>query len=113
MPLQVILISYLKKIDVALIPFKPSRLTESVNPVKIYEYLAMGLNTVVLKYPELEKLGLDVSYYSDKEDLLKRIQEALHSSVTHEQILYRRKSIQNETWKKRVAYIYSKIEKLW
>lgn len=31
----------------ALIPFKPSALSEAVDPIKIYEYLHFGLNTIV------------------------------------------------------------------
>jgi glycosyltransferase involved in cell wall biosynthesis len=104
---------YLKKINVALIPFKPSKLTECVNPVKIYEYMAMGLNSVVLKYAEIDKLKLDFSSYSDKEDLLRKVAHGINNLPTKEQIQNRRKSIQNETWKKRVEFMYNKLEKLW
>ncbi|HEX9655859.1 MAG TPA: glycosyltransferase [Bacteroidota bacterium] len=37
---------YLRHFDVGIIPFKRNRLTESVNPVKLYEYSAAGLPTV-------------------------------------------------------------------
>jgi glycosyltransferase involved in cell wall biosynthesis len=104
---------YLTKFNVALIPFKPSKLTESVNPVKIYEYMAMGLHSVVLRYAEIDKLKLDVSRYSSKEDLLKKVAHGINNLPTKEQIQNRRKSIQNETWEKRVEYINNKLEKFW
>ncbi len=39
--------------DVATIPFINCELTESVNPIKIYEYLRMGLPTVASYMPEI------------------------------------------------------------
>ena len=45
--------AYAKHWDVAMIPFKPSRLSEAVDPIKIYEYIALGLPTVVTGMPHL------------------------------------------------------------
>ena len=42
-----------KSWDVAMIPFKPSRLSAAVDPIKIYEYIALGLPTVVTGMPHL------------------------------------------------------------
>jgi hypothetical protein len=39
--------AYAANWDAAMIPFKPSRLSEAVDPIKIYEYVALGLRTVV------------------------------------------------------------------
>jgi len=44
---------YLSNFDVAVIPFRKEKLTESVNPVKVYEYLAGGKPVVVTNLPEL------------------------------------------------------------
>jgi glycosyltransferase involved in cell wall biosynthesis len=41
------LASYAASWDVALIPFRPSSLSVSADPVKLYEYLAMGLPVLV------------------------------------------------------------------
>ena len=40
--------------NVAMIPFRASRLTAAVDPIKIYEYIALGLPTVVTGMPHLE-----------------------------------------------------------
>ena len=45
--------AYAKSWDVAMIPFKPSRLSEAVDPIKIYEYIALALPTVVTGMPHL------------------------------------------------------------
>ncbi|MEM6730417.1 MAG: glycosyltransferase [Myxococcota bacterium] len=39
-----------------IIPFKPNALTHSVNPIKLYEYAAVGLETVATELRELELL---------------------------------------------------------
>jgi glycosyltransferase involved in cell wall biosynthesis len=46
--------AYAKHWDAAMIPFKPSRLSEAVDPIKIYEYIALGLPTVVTGMPHLD-----------------------------------------------------------
>jgi O-antigen biosynthesis protein len=39
--------------DVAMIPFAPSKLIESTSPIKLYEYLAAGLPVVATPMPEV------------------------------------------------------------
>lgn len=46
--------AYLAHADVALIPFVVSRLTQAVSPLKVFEYLAMGVPTVSTPLVELE-----------------------------------------------------------
>jgi glycosyltransferase involved in cell wall biosynthesis len=45
--------SYVEAFDVALIPFELSGLTEDVNPIKLYEYLAAGVPVVATPIPEV------------------------------------------------------------
>lgn len=40
--------------NVAMIPFRTSQLTAAVDPIKIYEYISLGLPTVVTGMPHLE-----------------------------------------------------------
>ena len=39
---------------VGIVPFRPGRLTQAVDPIKLYEYLALGLPAVVVDMPHLE-----------------------------------------------------------
>lgn len=48
---------YLAHADVGIIPFRPGRLTRSVHPIKLYEYMACGLPVVATRSEELEHLG--------------------------------------------------------
>jgi len=44
--------------DVGLIPYRRSVYTDTVNPTKLFEYLAMGCPAVSTNLPEVERLGL-------------------------------------------------------
>jgi hypothetical protein len=46
--------NYAANWDLAMIPFKTTPLSESVDPVKIYEYVALGLRTVVTGIPGIK-----------------------------------------------------------
>jgi len=52
--------AYLQHADVGIIPFDTrgyAELVEHVNPLKLYEYLACGLNVVATPWPALERVG--------------------------------------------------------
>ncbi len=58
---------YLQGSAVGLIPFKRSELTEAVNPIKYYEYLASGLPVVAPPLRELKEMGGPLHSYSYEE----------------------------------------------
>lgn len=45
----------LRRMDVGLIPFVVNEFTRAINPLKVYEYLAVGLAVVASRLPELER----------------------------------------------------------
>ena len=59
--------NYIRWFDVATFPFKVNQLTQGVNPVKIYEYLAAGCLVVSVDLPEIRKLK-DVCFISKDDD---------------------------------------------
>lgn len=68
---------YAQSFDVALIPFKINKLTLPVNPLKLMEYLAMGLPVISTPLPEVTKYRDYVAIASDQEGFAKAIQKAL------------------------------------
>ena len=48
------LIDYAKHFDVGLIPFKINELTINVNPIKLKEYLALGIPVISVNLPEVD-----------------------------------------------------------
>jgi len=72
-----VLPTYLKYIDVCLSPFKVNTLTKTVNPLKVYEYLAAGKPVVSTDMPELYHLD-DVVYIAKSYDeFVRKIKLAL------------------------------------
>jgi glycosyltransferase involved in cell wall biosynthesis len=48
--------AYLRYSDVAIIPFEKSKLSDAVNPIKLYEYFAMGLPVVTTDVEEIKNV---------------------------------------------------------
>jgi len=61
---------YLADFDVAMIPFKNTPLTQSVNPIKLYEYFAAGKPVLVTAIPELTRWEGLVYPFTTAEELV-------------------------------------------
>jgi glycosyltransferase involved in cell wall biosynthesis len=66
------------RFDVGIIPFKRTKLTEAVNPVKVYEMLASGLPVVSVPIPEVSMLAPLVRLASSASEFEREIAAALH-----------------------------------
>jgi GT2 family glycosyltransferase/glycosyltransferase involved in cell wall biosynthesis len=69
--------AYLAQFDICLIPFKDNLLTQSTDPVKLYEYLAAGKQIVARDLPELAKFGASVHLAESPESFTQAIRESL------------------------------------
>lgn len=61
------LAAYAQQFKVGIIPFIQSNMTESVNPIKMWEYMASGLPVVSTAIPEASKFQ-DLIFYSNNHD---------------------------------------------
>lgn len=68
--------------DVAMIPFKMGELSDCVDPIKIYEYLAMGLPVVSFKMPQIHDYPNTYIAYSN-EEFIEKIMEAAKTPFNH------------------------------
>jgi hypothetical protein len=59
------LTEYLYSFNVAIMPFKINKLITAVDPVKLYEYIALGKSILTVEYKELLKFKEFVNFYSD------------------------------------------------
>lgn len=99
---------YVQCFNVGLIPFRISRLTEAVNPVKMWEYLAAGISVVSTALPEAQ--GLPEVYYSEnQEDFLVNIAKALYQD-TQEKKQERIELARKNTWMIRAETILKAIQ---
>lgn len=59
--------------DALLLPFRVNELTRAVDPVKLYEYIALGKPVLAVRYPELERFAEFVTFFSGADDLAQRL----------------------------------------
>lgn len=80
--------------DVGIIPFQITELTKGVNPLKLFEYLSLGLPVISSYMPEVAKYEDFVTLCHDHQDFLESIDLALGQgslSRRHERIELARK----------------------
>ena len=69
---------FLAGLDVALVPFRDLPLTRAVDPVKLYEALAMGLPVVARRLPETERWAEPLVYlYDGPDDFVRQVRRAI------------------------------------
>ncbi len=104
--------SYINAFDVCLIPFHCNDLTADVDPVKAYEYLALGKPVVAVGLPELARYGDLVYLAPAREDAMGMLAQALAevSQGTSSAMLAERQRLAREnTWASRVSAVVQMI----
>lgn len=108
-----VLVAYVARFDVALIPFKVNELTLNVNPVKIYEYFALGKSVVATALPELLPFS-EICYLANgTEAFIRQVEIAVAEldSEVHALLVQKRQAVaQQNTWSHRAAEVISLIE---
>lgn len=62
-------LDYIYSGNIMLLPFKVTELTESVDPVKLYEYLSMNKPILSTHWPELDKFQCDhLKFYKNEQE---------------------------------------------
>jgi glycosyltransferase involved in cell wall biosynthesis len=98
--------------DVCIIPFIPGVLMDSVNPLKLKEYLAMGRPVVTIPMGEVGSFGTHVSIATNKEEFLAAIDRELVTD-SDEKRKQRMRLVKADTWDARVEKVLSLVmEKL-
>ena len=82
-------IKEMKQFNIGLIPFKATALTASVDPIKFYEYRAMGLPVISSAFGEmaLRKECTGTYLVSRDSDMAEAVEQALAYEATHESIV--------------------------
>ncbi|MBK8444231.1 MAG: glycosyltransferase [Sphingobacteriales bacterium] len=107
---QAALPAYLQAAHCAIIPFLKNRLTESIYPLKINEYLAAGLPVVSSNFSEEILDFREVATLADtREQFLEAVRHALtHNSEKQQQL--RRNIAALHSWQQRVQRLWDIIE---
>ena len=98
---------YLTNANVGIIPFKINKLTESVNPVKLYEYMAAGLPVVCTDWNEIREMQSPAMLARDTDEFCEYIKSSLEIKDKTEIISYAK----NNSWENRFHRIKCEIER--
>ena len=111
--------AYVKGFDVALVPYLRSDFTDSVYPVKLNEYLAMGKPIVATALPEVERFNAQhggvISVASSAAEWASAIRQALNGSGASgaeqvEQVNRRIAAARANSWEQRLEEMSALIE---
>ncbi len=69
--------AYARYFDVGLIPFALNKLTKAVNPLKLFEYYALGLPVLATRLPELERADGPLWLAVTEDEFRRELQHAL------------------------------------
>jgi glycosyltransferase involved in cell wall biosynthesis len=100
----------LRAADVGLIPYARNELTNSIFPMKVYEYLAAGLPALATPLPALAGVA-EVRTAPDAEGLIVLIEQELDQD-THERRAKRSRAARAHSWDGRLEEIAAAIEAL-
>jgi glycosyltransferase involved in cell wall biosynthesis len=90
-----------------LIPYSRSQLTDSIFPMKVYEYLAAGLPVVASELPALADVA-DVTTAADEASFIAAVEHALEGD-NHEQRMARSRAARAHSWEARLDEIAARI----
>jgi len=102
--------SYVLSFDVGIIPFKVNEITRSLNPLKVYEFMAAGCPVVATDIPELQKFSNLISIaknYNEFDSFLKRTLSSDLSELKKSLL----KEINSHSWDSRTNEMISYIQR--
>jgi glycosyltransferase involved in cell wall biosynthesis len=100
----------LRGADAGLIPYARNELTESIFPMKVYEYLAAGLPVVATPLPALAGVE-DVATAADAQGIAVLLEEA-HAGDSPERRAERSRAAASNSWERRLEEIATAIAAL-
>ncbi len=102
----------LASIDVGIVPHKRNGLSASMNPMKIYEYLAAGKPVVSTVSTGLDYVDEELAIAADPAKFSEQIARVLREN-TPEKILSRVELVSLHSWNARVGMMLAHIKKKW
>jgi hypothetical protein len=98
--------------DVAILPRRNDEWTKYTNPIKIKEYLALGLNVVTMNIPEVTRYSDDLFIADDAAEFLQLIGKALETESTAKDREHLRNLVKNDTWDQRTIEVVTDLKEL-
>lgn len=104
--------SYYNGFDIGLIPFLDNQISQSADPIKMYEYASCGIPVVSKNLPFTNNVDEPVCYtYNTYTECISQIQKAINEN-NKDNIEKRKDFIKNHTWDQKVDKLLSTLNKL-
>ncbi|WP_446897579.1 glycosyltransferase [Clostridium sp. LBM24168] len=100
---------YINNFNCCIIPFKVNEMTNSCNPIKLYEYLALGKPVVSTDIHELSKFRKLCYVSKDNTEFIINLNRAINDNNVEAAVARRRFSL-NNSWDKRIDNVIQKLK---
>jgi glycosyltransferase involved in cell wall biosynthesis len=104
--------NYLKAFDVCINPFKVDALSASVDPLKVYEYLAAGKPVVSVDMPAMSRFGGAVFTATDRSMFLELLDNAINNSRDVSLIAKRVSCASQHSWENRFDQVSTGLHRM-
>lgn len=101
---------YGARFDAAIIPYRLNAQVHAANPLKLREYLSMGLPIVSVSTPEIDKFAAVVSITRSREAFRDALVAALAEPLTNDAVARRQAVAREGTWSARVDEIWARLQ---
>jgi glycosyltransferase involved in cell wall biosynthesis len=106
------LLSFLRHLDVGIVPHLVCGLTESMNPLKVYNYFAAGLPIVATELPNVVEMDSFMHKVRDAEEMIAAIEACLHVGRRAGPDPRRNAYIEQISWEARVREVLRVLDPL-
>ena len=104
--------AYLHCFSVALIPFRKTPLTAGVNPVKLYEYSAAGVQTIATDFSgDMKGFGDIVTIADTPKRFLEAVRSVIHAGQDPVRAATRRAFAEQNDWDQKFSVILSLLQR--
>lgn len=99
-------------VDCLIMPFKLNELIQSVDPVKLYEYINFNKNIITIYYKEIQRFNDFVYFYNNSDEYI----NVLKGLIANNELKYsqdqRLEFLKENTWDKRTNVMIEKLNDL-
>nr|WP_320193804.1 glycosyltransferase [uncultured Desulfobacter sp.] len=95
--------------DICMLPYKMNALTESINPLKLKEYIATGKPVISTPLPEVVSLSQWIHIHSGQDEWRKAITQILSGKELTGNCEERRQFIHEHSWENKALFMLDKI----
>lgn len=106
------LYSAIKNFDCLIMPFILNSIVESVDPVKLYEYINFGKNIICKRYDEIKRFEEYVYFYNEHEEVIDLIEKLYTKNECKYTIDEKVKFLEENSWEVRAIEIANILNRL-